>query len=343
MWWRFIDRVSSLRDVGCLLAWILVQTEQLGEEVNSKKFQQSVFERLCKPHGASRRARGAVFPLRVGHLEPLRTTLMVCSLQEVVSSDFCRKWSEDAWSLCVFTGINGMSASLMPLAQGPWTAFEERAQKAVNGAVKRFLSPEATCLWSAEKLAADMREKRVSFSGEEQAQIHELSVEQVVAALPPLEHGGSIALVDLLSEGSRRLLENPTELVLPDEGQKLPKLQAKVHCRPEEKLSLAIVARGTCGWTELSDVIEMRGTKVLSGMFGIEKSSCLPDGRHALRLIMNLIPINSILRTIQGRVRGLPSITSWMSISSDSSQRSCTFGKVICALRFTFSGYQNNG
>ena len=67
----------------------------------------------------------------------------------------------------------------------------------------------------------------------------------------------------------------------------------------------------------LDEVFEFRGQPVLSGLFGVEKSNTLQDGRKTLRLIMNLIPTNSLMTPIVGSVRKLPSITAWLGITTE--------------------------
>ncbi len=64
-------------------------------------------------------------------------------------------------------------------------------------------------------------------------------------------------------------------------------------------------------------MVEFRGQKILNGLFGVPKPAKLDDGSPILRLIMNLVPTNSILRQFKGAVKNLPSITSWMSICMD--------------------------
>lgn len=98
------------------------------------------------------------------------------------------------------------------------------------------------------------------------------------------------------------------------------KIQVKnSHCSQTEVVGLCqdLVERNICSWLPLEEVFEFRGTPVLSGLFGVEKSSTLSDGRSTLRLIMNLIPINSIMTPIVGAVRNLPSITSWLGITAE--------------------------
>ena len=161
----------------------------------------------------------------------------------------------------------------------------------------------------------------------------------MIAALPPIEHSGLIPLVDFLMPGTKELVEHPERLLIEDLGDDLPPLQAKIHCCKDDLLPLALelVRRNICGWTEWSKVYEVKGQKVLSGMFGIEKFTKLPDGRNALRLIMNLIPSNSIFKIIGGRVRGLPSITSWMSVVTLGNEEIRFWQSDMCSAFYLFS------
>ena len=103
---------------------------------------------------------------------------------------------------------------------------------------------------------------------------------------------------------------------MPDTGQELPRLQAKVHIEKGEEKGLAelLVRRNICCWVREENVLTFRGQKVLNGMFGVPKSKVLANHQTALRCIMNLIPSNSLLRTIPGLIHRLPAVTQWMHI-----------------------------
>ena len=75
-----------------------------------------------------------------------------------------------------------------------------------------------------------------------------------------------------------------------------------------------LVKRNICTWIEYEQVISFRGTKVLNGLFGVAKSTLLPDTRPVLRVIMNLIPSNAVLRQLHGCVQELPSVTQYLSL-----------------------------
>lgn len=115
----------------------------------------------------------------------------------------------------------------------------------------------------------------------------------------------------------------PQLCILPDRGQTLPKLQGRIHVekREIEDISKALVQCGVCDWTPLSEVLTYRGERVLNGLFGIQKSSTISTGEPVLRVIMNLVPSNSVMLQLQGATKGLPSITTWMSTVLDENEQ----------------------
>ena len=74
-----------------------------------------------------------------------------------------------------------------------------------------------------------------------------------------------------------------------------------------------LVKRGICSWTPLEEVAVFRGQKILNGLFWVPKPSFTGSGRPVLRLIMNLVPANAVLKQFQGATQHLPHITSWLS------------------------------
>ena len=120
-------------------------------------------------------------------------------------------------------------------------------------------------------------------------------------------------MLDWTKGRTRSFLVHPEECVVRDEGQRLPKLQAKVHMVEIDRMNLAklLVEREICDWIEGEgdQVLKFRGEKVLKGMFGVAKSRLLDDGRPHLRIIMNLIPSNAVLHHVSGCVQDLPGIT----------------------------------
>ena len=64
----------------------------------------------------------------------------------------------------------------------------------------------------------------------------------------------------------------------------------KIHAVEGDLLKIAceLVRRRICSWVPLDNVFEVRGRKILNGLFGVAKTSTLDSGAPVLRLIMNL-------------------------------------------------------
>ena len=218
--------------------------------------------------------------------------------------------------------LNYLDAKHLGICEGNPTAAQTTLLRSVERSVKQVLDEDCTLTWNENEIEADFRKKTLSYEGEEIAKAEPLSVSRVKPALPPEGHGGAIDMCSWVTGSTLWYLKNPTACLEQDVGQKLPKLQAKVHIVPGESLSVAklLVSRNVCNWTRESDVLRYRGEMVLNGMFGVEKSTLTELGETSLRCIMNLIPTNAILRSLEGRVHRLPSITQWMNICVGSSE-----------------------
>eukprot|EP00438_Fugacium_kawagutii_P011728 Skav222902 [mRNA] locus=scaffold1489:76567:81134:+ [translate_table: standard] len=188
--------------------------------------------------------------------------------------------------------------------------------KAIQDSVDRILNEDVSIPWDDSQIREDLKRRMISYTGEEVSKPETLTLEQVIPGLPPEEHGGSVDIRDWLEGRSRYYIDHPAECILPDHGQFLPPLQAKVHVKKEDSLDFArmLVQRRICTWVKAEDVAVYRNEKVLSGMFGVQKKGRTSNNLPILRLIMNLIPANATLRPILGRVSRLPSICSWANI-----------------------------
>lgn len=67
-------------------------------------------------------------------------------------------------------------------------------------------------------------------------------------------------------------------------------------------------------WRKASETLQYRGQPVRNGLFGVVKPGKLINQKPVLRVIMNLIPTNSLFKIIAGSVHRLPSITQWTTL-----------------------------
>ena len=198
----------------------------------------------------------------------------------------------------------------------PPTKGQLRLVEQIEKGVKRVLNEDCNLRWEDGDVAKELSKRNISYNGEEVSKPEMLEVEQVIPGLPPEGHGGRIPITKWIEGKCKWYLERPKECLLGEEVDPGVKLQAKVHAREEVRLPLSqlLVNRGICRWVREDKVLQHRGEKVLNGMFGVEKSKRFPSGKPVLRLIMNLIPSNSLHKCISGRVHQLPHITRWTSL-----------------------------
>ena len=119
-----------------------------------------------------------------------------------------------------------------------------------------------------------------------------------------------------LVKAQNGFLQNPVESLVKNVAGDT-KLAAKVHIQPGQQLELCklLVSRRICTWVHCDDVLKVNGRKVLNGLFGVGKQTFLPSGEEIQRVIMNLIPSNSVFMQLGGAVADLPGITQFLSLS----------------------------
>ena len=162
-----------------------------------------------------------------------------------------------------------------------------------------------------------MKSKKLSYTGEEIAQPHPLTPNQIVKGLPPVGHGGSIPILPFLKGRTRFLLENPEESLLNESERGMAPSTARVHIVKGFELEVfnLLQQRGIVDWFPDEDVFADSRGQYLSGMFGVIKQGKFTSvNKPVLRCIMNLIPINGLFTVLRGDIHCLPSATSWMTM-----------------------------
>ena len=135
--------------------------------------------------------------------------------------------------------------------------------------------------------------------------------------MPPAGHGGSVALLPLVEGTTRWLLEHPEECLLEASLQKPGPNTAAVHISKghEKKVWGLLQERGIVDWFPLSKIHRDDHGPFLSGIFGVPKAGRFDSaGRQILRVVMNLKPVNRILRTILGDIGDLPMAPVWAQL-----------------------------
>jgi len=314
------DDGRSLRQLGVMMAWLVSQ----GTPVDGAGGVLTPLSCILPPmvfQGAGlaavhRTLKKGALPLRLGGLEALIVRLKGCTYQDILAPSFSLQHSTESWMLLSLLYINWMHGC-RGAPRGRWRKSDETALFNVQASVERILRKDTEITRSAAQVEKELSNRFVTYTGEEVAKMEPLTFDQVFPALPPMGHGGSIPILEWTKGRTRTFLNRPSDCVASDCGQKLPKLQAKVHIVETDRMKVAalLVSRNICSWVELDSVFKYRGTTVLNGMFGVAKSATLDDSRPHLRVIMNLIPSNSVMEQLTGCVHELPGITQYMSIT----------------------------
>lgn len=307
---------GSLKRMGALLAWLTLRAEleafSAGKVTPLRAVLPPVDAGLCAVH---RFQHKEALPLRLGQLEGLVGVLAKASFADAGDEGFAQEYGEDSWVFLSVLFVNSLHGRRGVL-KGRWRAVDATAVLTMRAAVQRALRLDSMTFRPPEEVEKELSSRFISYTGEEVPKMEPLSWEQIRPALPPVGHGGSIGVVNWTRGRTRSFLLHPEDCVVKDEGQRLPKLQARVHVKEGDLMKVAeqLVERNICGWVDWESVLEFRGEKVFNGLFGVAKSAKLDDGRSHLRVIMNLIPSNAVLHQLSGCVQELPSITQYMSL-----------------------------
>ena len=312
----------SLDQVGLALAWTFVNAATLDSEDHQESLLWKCLTGIADSLTAMRRERGrkhrSLFPLWAGVFSQMHEAAQRMSLKDFVQVFDQAEAGADAWELVSCCGVNGVAGFGRAPIWGRLTAAHKRAVGSIRKSITTMLVEPVSLERSAADAEKEIASRFISYTGEEIPKMQIIGYDQVLAALPPESHGGSIDALSLVSEGTKNFLLYPEDALISNPSPLL-QLRAKVHITTGEQLPLAelLVKRRLCVWVEESEVLRVNGQKVLNGMFAVGKGSTLDDGREIQRLIMNLIPTNSVFSQAQGATSDLPSITQYLSLVLD--------------------------
>ena len=223
----------------------------------------------------------------------------------------------DCWVVLVAAALNSLYGLKPPYPRHRESVSVKKCLGVIRDRVTRFLGQELNLRPSWTEVWKDLKDKKLNYNGEEVALAQPLTFEQLLPSLPPEGHGGSVELAPLLEGRTRFLVENPDQVLLKGFDCFPGKNNAKVHVSETEapKIFRLLFERGVIDFVSSDQVHSDRKGPFLSGMFGVPKPNKLtPGGKQALRLIMNLIPINRALEVILGDISELPTASTWQQL-----------------------------
>ena len=225
--------------------------------------------------------------------------------------------SSEVWTNFALAGLNVLAGEKGPYPSTRKSKQIGRVVDSVRDRVERFLRGSKEEEVDPEKLWEDLISKRIGYDGEEMMQPVPLSYRQILLSVPPVGHGGSVAVTPLLEGSTRWLIEHPEECILQPSAREPGPNTAAVHIIPGDELAVwqLLEERGIIEWLPEESIFRDEQGPFLSGLFGVAKAGRFDDeGRQILRVIMNLKPVNRILRTLAGDIGELPMAPTWCQL-----------------------------
>ena len=183
------------------------------------------------------------------------------------------------------------------------------------------------------------RAKTLDYSGEEVKVARRFNWQMVEAALP--EGVGSLRLTDFCAQGTLEYVLNFEKCLLPPQDQLIGKAPAIMVDQSDwAEVCRGLVARGVCGLMKREQLHHINGRPLMNGLFAVEKGEkgVGSDGLEfeVCRLIMNLVPTNSICRNLVGDTCTLPTVVGLSSIILDDDQLLLTSSEDIRCFFYLF-------
>ena len=167
---------------------------------------------------------------------------------------------------------------------------------------------ERACKWEIKEQLPSWDEffkvKGVDYKGDEVLCAQSMRWENVSPALP--KEVGSVPLEDVVEKGCRHYVLNFEDYLLDPKDQQYVK-PPRVMVPPDnwEVFCRNLLKLGVFSMVHEDDLYRVQDQPVLNGLFGVSKHE-FHEGWETHRIIMNLIPLNGVVRSLDGDVGTLP-------------------------------------
>ena len=155
--------------------------------------------------------------------------------------------------------------------------------------------------------------RKMSYEGEAVAKAEDLTLEQIAPALPPKGLAGSVDALDLCTPAIKEQLLDPSLSVVPVEQwpERFPKSRVRVKAGEWVEIAKHLIDLDICIALEEGELVYHNGRPLTNGAFGVSKGKQFWSDKQqkmvdVLRLIISLVPSNSIQTCIPGDIATLP-------------------------------------
>ena len=177
--------------------------------------------------------------------------------------------------------------------------------------------------------------KNVDYSGEEVKVALKMKWAAIENSLP--DSVGALPLENYCKLGTLHYVRNIDEYILPLESQHPVKAPSVMVDNEEWPLVCkGLVSKGICEVVPVSQLHHIKGVPLTNGLFSVGKGEYV-DQLETQRLIMNLIPANSITKQIKGDVSTLPLVSGMSGILLEEGEFLLTSSEDIKCFFYLFS------
>ena len=219
-------------------------------------------------------------------------------------------------SVIVLNGeFQGWMPPLFPHRSFPGLASQQQAFKHIDGVCSYFVrEPQSSHSGLAPQEL--VRTKGVDYTGEEVLHALPLKLEELLPSLPADGVAGSLQACEVAEGEIAEWLLNPERALLPRDQWPKPIPKATMNCSRDEwdRLVPVLVGKGILQPIRKHEILHVEGIPLLNGAFAVPKKGLPGPGQQRVtRLIMNMIPGNSIQRLMPGDLGTLASASQWVS------------------------------
>ena len=226
------------------------------------------------------------------------------------------------WRLLSVVIINGEYLGWRPPLFSPKVYPGVACQQAAFdhlGQLCEYFTLDPLCEESGLSPEALIKSKGVDYTGEEILHALPLRVGELLPGLPADGVAGSLQALDIAGEEVACWLRCPELALLPKERWPSPLPIAGMNCSRAEWLELVpiLYKKGILAPIGKEEILKVGDQLLLNGAFAVLKKGVpAPNEDKVTRLIMNMIPGNSIQRLMPGDLDTLSSSPQWVSLET---------------------------
>ena len=210
------------------------------------------------------------------------------------------------WLEAVLMGLNSLYGASLTSSRPP-TVEQKR--------VASFIVKSLELFWSwEEKIPAStfkdlFRVKGVDYRGEEIKLARYFNWPCMAAAFP--EEVGSLPIEEFCSGGCLSYIHDFKQFLIPEDQKYLGRApRTMVEDSDWAEVCAGLLRVGICSVLPQSALYHVGGRPLLNGLFAVSKNE-VKDGLELHRLIMNMVPLNSLCSGFSGDTCTLPGISGF--------------------------------